>query len=149
MTKSRYFVKASDLGILVSEWLFSKGQIRYFTAISWREEVTFTGMIISAVCYANMLKMIFIVLAHWISSLRVDMSVHILLIPSQPVFCFYCLALRNYHRISIYQFHGVVCPNQDLNPRSTALEASTLTSTASMTLPGLECMIYRARSRAH
>ena len=48
-------------------------------------------MMRSALYWTNTLSWIFIVLAHWNNSPRVDMSVnsgHIILIPSQPVFAF-------------------------------------------------------------
>jgi hypothetical protein len=47
-----------------------------FPAISWREQVTFNEMVMSALYYTKTLKWIFIALALWNNSQWVDMSLH-------------------------------------------------------------------------
>jgi len=48
-----------------------------FSAISWREQVTFNEIMMrSALFNTNTLSWIFIMLAHWNNSPRIDMSPH-------------------------------------------------------------------------
>jgi hypothetical protein len=81
---------------LASEWLLLNVKWTFLSAISWREQITFRFfdemMMMSALYYTNTLRWIFIVLAHWNNSLRVDMSLHS--IPNQPVFALYSWVYR-------------------------------------------------------
>jgi len=64
--------------------------MRNFSAISWREQVTFNVMMMMSALYTiNMLNWIFILLAHWINNPLVGHVApfwHNILILSQPVF---------------------------------------------------------------
>jgi hypothetical protein len=79
------------------------------------------------------LNWIYIVLAHWNNSLRIDMSSHsrhIILIPSQPVFVLspyndVCLAEKQH----IQMLKSLVWPDKGSNLRSTTLEVNSLTIT--------------------
>ena len=67
----------------MSEWVIIKlfNAKEQFSAISWWEQVTFwwdddDDMMMFTLYWTNMQNWIFIVLAHWNNSLRVDMSQH-------------------------------------------------------------------------
>ena len=51
---------------------------KHYSAAAWREQTAFNAMIISTLYMTNTLSWIFIVLAHWNNSPRVDMSLHTL-----------------------------------------------------------------------
>ena len=98
--------------------------------ISCRKSVTFDGIIILmifALFYANTLSWIFIVLAHWNNDPWVDMSLH-----SDTLTWFrvnqYLLFLLSTARLTEKQ----KIPDRCSNPRSTAIDASTLTITLQM-----------------
>ena len=119
------FFLLSNLNIQIllkqlSEWLLFNTNS---AVISWREQVNFqwdddeVRFVLNQ--YAELF--FFIVLAHWNNSPRVDMSLHIILIPSV---CSFILMLRTYQRSNKYQFYSLwFWPNRCSNPRSTALEA--------------------------
>jgi len=62
----------------VSEWvIIVERQLSNLSTISWWEQVIFNEMIMmSALFWTSTLSWIFIVLAHWDNSPRVDMSLH-------------------------------------------------------------------------
>ena len=70
-------------------------------------------------------------IAHWNNSLRIDILPTLKNYPtSEPTNLYsFSLMLRAKWRSNKYQFQSLVWPDQGLNPRSTALEASMLTIT--------------------
>jgi hypothetical protein len=108
----------------VSVWLLHNTQIGYFSAISRREQATgtFDEMIMMPALYqTNTICLIFIVVAHWHNSPRVDTlswfsanrSLFFLISAA-------CLAEKQ-------QIPNFIVFNRGSNPRSTALKTTTLT----------------------
>ena len=111
---------------------------QFFSCIVYHGEnkLIFNEMMMrSALFLTNMLSWIFIVLAHWNNSPRIDMSLHI-----DTLFWFRaiqsllllliatCLAEKQHIPILL----SLVRPGRGSNPRSTALEMYTLTVTPPM-----------------
>ena len=120
----------------VSEWLLFNANSVIFQLYYGENKLIFNEMMMTPALYQiNMLSWIFIVLAHWNNSPRVDMSLH-----SDTLFWFRanqslifllnaaCLAEKQQIPI-LYSF---AWPDRGSNPRSIALEVSTLTITPPM-----------------
>ena len=120
----------------VSEWLLFNANSVIFQLYYGENKLIFNEMMMTPALYQiNMLSWIFIMLAHWNNSLRVDMSLH-----SDTLFWFRanqslifllnaaCLAEKQQIPI-LYSF---AWPDRGSNPWSTALEVSTLTITPPM-----------------
>ena len=119
-----------------SEWLLFNANSAIFQLYHGVNKLIFNEMImLFALYYTNTLSWIFIVLANWNNSLRVGMSLH-----SDTLFWFRtnqsllfllnAASLAKKQQIPIAQ--SLVWPDRGSNPRSTALEASTLTITSPM-----------------
>ena len=96
-------------------------------------------MIRSALYQTNTLSWIFIVLAHWINSLRVDMLFHsgtLSLFRANQSLLFLLNAACLAEKQQIPILWSLVWPDQGLNPRSIALKESTLTITPQMWFVG-------------
>jgi hypothetical protein len=105
-----YFVRVN----IVSELLLFNANSSIFQLSYGEIKLIFNEMMMRSALYT--LNWIYIVLAHWNNSLRIDMlshSRHIILIPSQPVFV-----------LSPYNW-----PGKGSNLRSTTLEVNSLTIT--------------------
>jgi hypothetical protein len=94
-------------------------------------KLIFNGMMMrSALFYSKPTHCwIFIVLAHWNNSLRVDMSRHsrhIILIPSIPVFALSLYCCVHSGKATNTILLSLLWPYWGSNPWSTAFEASTL-----------------------
>jgi hypothetical protein len=113
--------------------------MRNVSAISWWEQVTFDEMIMmSALYWINLLSWIFIVLAHWNSSLRVDISLHSDTLSwsradqTLNFFLNVCADRREATNTSFIVFDVTRLRLKRSNPSSTALYWSTLTITPLM-----------------
>ena len=127
-----------DRSYWVSEWLFFNSISAIFQLYYGEHKLIFNEIRMrSALFLTNTLSWIFIVLAQWNNSPRVDMSLH-----SDTLFWSWsnqsllfilnvaCLAEKQHIPILL----SLVWTDQDLNPLSTTLEVSTLTITPSMRL---------------
>ena len=136
----------------VSELLLLNANSAIFQLYHGENKLMFNKMMMrSALFYTNTLRWMLIVLAHWNNSPRVDMSLHSdTLFWFQPVFALSPLLLRTYRISKIYHFHSLWPARPELEPRSTAPEASTLTITPSMRFLFIETLFkgtdfYQAR----
>ena len=109
---------------------------QFFSYIMAEKKLIFNDMMMRSVLfYTNMLSWIFIVLAHWNNSQRIDMLPHLDTLSwfrakHSLLFLLNAACLAEKQQIPILL--SLVWPNQGSNPLSTTLERSTLTITPPM-----------------